>query len=334
MFRLPASGLECARHDRAGREAARPPVSRQPRAVAARGAGGVDLLPHRPGRPAAARGPRPPRRQPPQHRPRPRGHPGDGDPAGPVPRQVDPVRAARCSAPSSAGRGRYRSTAASTPASTPRATRETFAAVERALAAGDVICLFPEGVSHVSGRLEPLRTGAARMALAAAAAGRHVSIVPVRAEFRPPADVPVEDDRDVRPAVRRRRSRGRLPSGCAQCHPRPDRPHRRQAAAGDDRGGPAGRPTARRPRRPPLRRRQGRLAGPGRAGPAPAADRAGHRPPARGTPRPATTRYWPTVLAYDEQLRILGLREQDLDRRMPAGQGDAVRRARGRAGPS
>ena len=60
---------------------------------------------------------------------------------------------------------------------------ETFAAVERALAEGDAICLFPEGISHVSGRLEPLRTGAARMALAAAAAGRPVAIVPVGLNF-------------------------------------------------------------------------------------------------------------------------------------------------------
>ena len=44
---------------------------------------------------------------------------------------------------------------------------ETFAAVSAALAAGDAICIFPEGISHSTGRLEPLRTGAARMALAA-----------------------------------------------------------------------------------------------------------------------------------------------------------------------
>ena len=44
---------------------------------------------------------------------------------------------------------------------------ETFTAVSQALAAGDAICIFPEGISHSTGRLEPLRTGAARMALAA-----------------------------------------------------------------------------------------------------------------------------------------------------------------------
>lgn len=56
---------------------------------------------------------------------------------------------------------------------------ETFAAVEAALALGEAICLFPEGISHSSGMLEPLRTGAARMALSAAAAGLHVGLVPV-----------------------------------------------------------------------------------------------------------------------------------------------------------
>ena len=42
---------------------------------------------------------------------------------------------------------------------------ETFAAVDAALAGGSAVCLFPEGVSHSTGRLVALRTGAARMAL-------------------------------------------------------------------------------------------------------------------------------------------------------------------------
>lgn len=57
--------------------------------------------------------------------------------------------------------------------------RETFAAVDAALARGEAICIFPEGISHSSGLLEPLRTGAARMALSAAAAGVQVRLVPV-----------------------------------------------------------------------------------------------------------------------------------------------------------
>jgi 1-acyl-sn-glycerol-3-phosphate acyltransferase len=56
---------------------------------------------------------------------------------------------------------------------------ETFAAVDAALARGEAICIFPEGISHSTGRLEPLRTGAARMALAAAAKGIPVQLVPV-----------------------------------------------------------------------------------------------------------------------------------------------------------
>src|SRR5687768_16572205 len=54
---------------------------------------------------------------------------------------------------------------------------ESFAAVDRALAAGDAVCLFPEGVSHSTGRLLPLRTGAARMALSAARQGTPLQLV-------------------------------------------------------------------------------------------------------------------------------------------------------------
>lgn len=60
---------------------------------------------------------------------------------------------------------------------------ETFAAVDAALADGDAICIFPEGLSHSSGRLEPLRTGAARMALSAERGGTRVSLVPVGLNF-------------------------------------------------------------------------------------------------------------------------------------------------------
>ena len=60
---------------------------------------------------------------------------------------------------------------------------ETFDAVSAALAAGDAICIFPEGISHSTGRLEPLRTGAARMALAAERDGTAVTLVPVGLNF-------------------------------------------------------------------------------------------------------------------------------------------------------
>ena len=60
---------------------------------------------------------------------------------------------------------------------------EMFTAVQRALANGQAICLFPEGISHGSGHLEPLRSGAARMALTSAANGHPVTIVPVGLNF-------------------------------------------------------------------------------------------------------------------------------------------------------
>jgi 1-acyl-sn-glycerol-3-phosphate acyltransferase len=61
---------------------------------------------------------------------------------------------------------------------------EMFSAVATALAQGHAVCLFPEGISHSTGRLEPLKTGAARIALAAEAAGTPVQIVAVGLNFR------------------------------------------------------------------------------------------------------------------------------------------------------
>jgi hypothetical protein len=61
--------------------------------------------------------------------------------------------------------------------------RETFLAVEEALAGGDAVCIFAEGISHSAGRLAALRTGAARMALGAAAAGTQVALVAVGLNF-------------------------------------------------------------------------------------------------------------------------------------------------------
>jgi 1-acyl-sn-glycerol-3-phosphate acyltransferase len=65
----------------------------------------------------------------------------------------------------------------------PSRNAETFEAVDAALAAGQAICLFPEGLSHSSGRLEPLRTGAARMALGAERKGVSVQLVGVGLNF-------------------------------------------------------------------------------------------------------------------------------------------------------
>ena len=60
---------------------------------------------------------------------------------------------------------------------------EMFASVEAALKAGEAVCLFPEGISHSTGRLEPLQKGAARMVLTSAAAGHPVTIVPIGLNF-------------------------------------------------------------------------------------------------------------------------------------------------------
>ena len=60
---------------------------------------------------------------------------------------------------------------------------EMFRAVEATLADGEAICLFPEGISHDGGHLVPLRTGAARMVLNSQARGFPVTIVPVGLNF-------------------------------------------------------------------------------------------------------------------------------------------------------
>lgn len=62
-----------------------------------------------------------------------------------------------------------------------------FRAVYGSLADGDCICLFPEGVSHSEPGLQPLKTGAARMALGAEADAERplgVEIVPVGLNYR------------------------------------------------------------------------------------------------------------------------------------------------------
>lgn len=63
---------------------------------------------------------------------------------------------------------------------------EMFAAVHAALAGGAAVGIFPEGLSHSNPSLAPLRTGAARIALGAAAArgGSPFPIVPIGLVFR------------------------------------------------------------------------------------------------------------------------------------------------------
>ena len=60
-----------------------------------------------------------------------------------------------------------------------------FRAVHEALANGDAVGLFPEGISHAAPAMAPLRTGAARMALGAAAlVGGGFPVVPVGLTLR------------------------------------------------------------------------------------------------------------------------------------------------------
>jgi glycerol-3-phosphate O-acyltransferase / dihydroxyacetone phosphate acyltransferase len=63
----------------------------------------------------------------------------------------------------------------------------TFKAVTEALHAGEVICLFPEGISHDKPEVQPLKTGAARMALIAEATRAfelEINIIPVGLHLR------------------------------------------------------------------------------------------------------------------------------------------------------
>jgi 1-acyl-sn-glycerol-3-phosphate acyltransferase len=62
---------------------------------------------------------------------------------------------------------------------------DAFRAVHEAIASGDAVGIFPEGLSHSEPSLASLKTGAARMALGAyAIAGRTFPIVPVGLVFR------------------------------------------------------------------------------------------------------------------------------------------------------
>jgi 1-acyl-sn-glycerol-3-phosphate acyltransferase len=57
---------------------------------------------------------------------------------------------------------------------------ETFRAVQEALVDGSCVLIFPEGISHDEPQVQPLKTGAARMALSAVVAGaRDLVVVPI-----------------------------------------------------------------------------------------------------------------------------------------------------------
>jgi len=67
----------------------------------------------------------------------------------------------------------------------PSKNRETFERCHEELRAGAAVALFPEGISHHEAALQPIKTGAARIALEGAAAGAcpDVRIVPVGLVF-------------------------------------------------------------------------------------------------------------------------------------------------------
>jgi glycerol-3-phosphate O-acyltransferase/dihydroxyacetone phosphate acyltransferase len=61
---------------------------------------------------------------------------------------------------------------------------EAFSALHAVLAKGEAFGIFPEGVSYTEPELQPLKTGAARIALSAFAEGIPVTIVPVGLHYR------------------------------------------------------------------------------------------------------------------------------------------------------
>ena len=72
------------------------------------------------------------------------------------------------------------------PGSDPTQNAAMFAAATGTLASGGAILIFPEGVSQAEPRLMPLRTGTARMALAATAAGVTPTLLPAGLVFEEP----------------------------------------------------------------------------------------------------------------------------------------------------
>ena len=61
---------------------------------------------------------------------------------------------------------------------------EAFAALHRVLASGGAFGIFPEGVTYTDSELQPLKTGAARIALSAVKEGIPVVLVPVGLSYR------------------------------------------------------------------------------------------------------------------------------------------------------
>jgi len=88
---------------------------------------------------------------------------------------------------------RLRDAAETGPIDTVSRNEQTFARCRAALAAGDDLALYPEGTSHAEPQLKPLKTGAARIALGAAAEAaetperRQPVLIPVGSRYQDPA---------------------------------------------------------------------------------------------------------------------------------------------------
>ncbi len=166
---------------------------------------------------------------------------------------------------------------------------DAFVECHRALSAGDVVAIFPEGTTHDRPRIDPIKTGAARIALGARATGAEraghragrASPSPTRWPCAPRPScssvVPIDLDVASPAAVRARGPRGRPPAHRGH-RPRPASGEPRLPRHRDGRRPRAGRPAdpqqPRRPRPVPGRAlRAGPPTGPGRS-----RGRAGRRP--------------------------------------------------------